>query len=361
MEPRILGVFTTEKSQKMGKGGTTRDFVQKIRWFVIETSNGEFAVLPENDQGLPMPLVETVSRKTFMADYAPDPLALAEVVAPVLAALKARLAPGQPALVEKQLPENERALFAALCAVHAVAPAGSDPRATAMRLVATASTEKNEVIRDQQANINTFGIALRKERHFDGAIAYYQKALELDPTDDHILFNIARAHFDKGDATHCRQFLDRALKANPDFIEARKFLNYLGRVAPEATIDRHEDEHFDLPEIVADRRTSPRLAMSELGISPPCRVKKEKTVHECVLTDVSPRGMGLTFPEPFDFAKGDTVVVQTRLSGSPLLSKPITATGRWSDGARAGFQFDSPLPLDLDGLKRALDAAHADE
>jgi tetratricopeptide (TPR) repeat protein len=76
---------------------------------------------------------------------------------------------------------------------------------------------------------NEFGIALRKGKMNDEAITYYGRALELAPSDENLLYNIARAAFDKGDTQTAAKSLVACLKLNPTHAEATQFVDYLKR------------------------------------------------------------------------------------------------------------------------------------
>jgi len=76
--------------------------------------------------------------------------------------------------------------------------------------------EKNKHI------FNELGIELRRQGLYDQAIAYYTKALSFTQNDENLLFNLARAHYDKGDRTAARKILHRALSLNPDLEEAKQ-------------------------------------------------------------------------------------------------------------------------------------------
>jgi tetratricopeptide (TPR) repeat protein len=72
---------------------------------------------------------------------------------------------------------------------------------------------------------NSFGISLRKNRHYDDSVLFYTKALELNAQDEHVYFNMARAQFDKGDVGECLRHLNIALAPQSGFAEAQKFLD----------------------------------------------------------------------------------------------------------------------------------------
>lgn len=68
---------------------------------------------------------------------------------------------------------------------------------------------------------NTLGIQLRKQKKYHEALAAYEKALELDPTDENILYNMAKALRFGGEEKRAVDSLDQALQINPAHGEAR--------------------------------------------------------------------------------------------------------------------------------------------
>jgi len=72
-----------------------------------------------------------------------------------------------------------------------------------------------------------FAINLRKSRLPAVAFKFYQRALELSPEDSNAYFNMARIMFDLGDYDGTQKHLEQALHLDVDFVEARKFLDYL--------------------------------------------------------------------------------------------------------------------------------------
>lgn len=71
---------------------------------------------------------------------------------------------------------------------------------------------------------NRLGIAFRRQKKFDEAIKYYEKALIIDPEEEYLLFNLARAYIGAGNMEQARLSLNRALKINSNFTEARELL-----------------------------------------------------------------------------------------------------------------------------------------
>jgi tetratricopeptide (TPR) repeat protein len=87
---------------------------------------------------------------------------------------------------------------------------------------------KSERLLEHVVNsLNEKGIGLRKSQDYGGAISEYKRVLNVHPDDEGIYYNIARAFYEKGDMEPARRNLESALRINPGFDEARRFLDYL--------------------------------------------------------------------------------------------------------------------------------------
>lgn len=75
--------------------------------------------------------------------------------------------------------------------------------------------------------LNRLGIALRKQKKFDQAIEQYRKAISLDPGDEVLYYNMARAYWEWGQRTNALCSLRQALELQPHFPEAHEFLEHI--------------------------------------------------------------------------------------------------------------------------------------
>lgn len=229
MLPQILGCYQSRKREKMGRGGSGREFTQRIEWLALRLDGARFLVFPLDEARLPLPLPKTVTADAFLDHFLPEPLAFQERLAPAALVLARLLGDVGDNLDQAALPQAERALYTVILA--ALGAAGHEDPTAVQILAALEATAAMPAGGDdiQKLAINSFGIHLRKRKDFDTAIAYYRKALELAPDDPRLLFNLARALFEKGDTAGCQSALEQALAHDPDFVEARKFLRYLAR------------------------------------------------------------------------------------------------------------------------------------
>lgn len=70
---------------------------------------------------------------------------------------------------------------------------------------------------DDISLFNKLGIALRGQGKWREAITNYERALQISPTDEGLLYNMGMAYYDGKDKRKAASCFDRALKANPDF------------------------------------------------------------------------------------------------------------------------------------------------
>ena len=73
---------------------------------------------------------------------------------------------------------------------------------------------------------NRIGMALRKLGRFETAEKYYSKALEYVSDDPNLYFNIGRLYIDWRKWDKVAVMAHKALKHNPDFLEAKKMLSF---------------------------------------------------------------------------------------------------------------------------------------
>ncbi|WP_300154726.1 tetratricopeptide repeat protein [Solidesulfovibrio sp.] len=228
MLPELLGCYQSQKLEKMGKtAGSGRDFTQRINWLAMRLDAARILIFPLNDKNLPMPLQKTVTPQEFLGHFLPAPLVFKEQLAPAALVLGRLLGgSGGTAIDQNALPEAERALFTVILV--ALSAGGHDDSDGAVLAVLTGSgaTSGGDA---QKRTINAFGIELRKQKDFETAAAYYRTALELAPGDERLMFNLARVLYEQGELAGCRDLLEKAVAADPDFSEARKFLRHVRR------------------------------------------------------------------------------------------------------------------------------------
>lgn len=233
---RIKGIFSTQAIQKVGTGTTTRRTIQKMYWFVEEDDKHVLEIQPLNKNYVPSGPKRNISLDELLEKFSPEPEFYVSTVYPRLRELNmviqkgerhrekgetfcAELEFGQALAVDE---DNIRANFG-LGLTYLDRGEANKADDIFQRLVRLdAAFEKNH-----KHLFNEFGINLRKNKMTDQALEYYRRAEELSLRDDNLMFNIARAYFDKKEYAQAMEYLQKALELNPDQTEARKFAEFL--------------------------------------------------------------------------------------------------------------------------------------
>ena len=227
--PEIAGVYNTKKVRKLGKdGATTRDFTQVISWFVIRLDDDRYLTMPLNDEHLPSGITSVVDAADFVREYSPDPGFYTEHILPLVTSLRERIGDGSLPFDPETLDVREQRLFASLQIDGFLETAPDGVYGTSLALLRESAADREGFAVAAASRINSEGVQLRKNRDFERSLEFYAKALELRPEDDHLFFNLARVHYEKGDVPQCLELLDRALKLNPELEAARKMKRFIG-------------------------------------------------------------------------------------------------------------------------------------
>lgn len=229
--PHILGVYFSERDDHVGSGTTRKATVTRVCWFAVRLDDERVLLQPLNDAHLPAGLRRVVSQDEFLSGFVPDPERFTAHLLPVLDGLAAKVAAAKGSLDMKGLSEHEKLVFKAL-QIDGKEPTAETPASDRLRvardLLGTIPNVSVMTFR-HQSEVNTRCISLRKEGDYGRAISYYHRALRLNPADDHLHFNLARAYWHMGEADKCAEHLTRALDLNPAFPEAGMFLDYVRR------------------------------------------------------------------------------------------------------------------------------------
>jgi len=94
------------------------------------------------------------------------------------------------------------------------------------------------------ANLQQYAEELVRKGRYDDAIAEYRKALTgLYEHDPNLMLGVARAEFEKGDATAARTTLDDLIRLNPDFRSQEGHLLYARALEGEGNFAKALDEY----------------------------------------------------------------------------------------------------------------------
>jgi len=102
-----------------------------------------------------------------------------------------------------------------------------------------------EILRDDAGYpnpFNTLGVRLRKAGDYEGALRAYAQALELTPEDEHVRYNLAKAHYFRGSLREALAEAEKSVAMAPDFAEGVSLVRELRGQAPAARPARRPPE-----------------------------------------------------------------------------------------------------------------------
>lgn len=228
----VRGVFATETVATVGFGATKRRVKQDVYVFAEEAADGMIACRALSPNFVPQGEPRKISREDLFKKFSPAPHIYLNKVLPMLAQLERAADNADRCRQEGQLftAEFEYKNVLRIDEDHIRASFGlgltyldrGDPQNA--HLVFRKLSRLEGINGPEYKHLfNEFGIKLRKNRMFSQALGHYAKALRLSPEDDHLLYNLARALFEKGRLRAARRILDRALAIRSNFPEARDF------------------------------------------------------------------------------------------------------------------------------------------
>lgn len=237
-EERIQGAFSIQKTSKVGTGTTAKKTTATLYLYVCENPEGKIELQAVNENHVPFGPVQTISREELLADYLPEPEYYHKQLYPRLVELNKHLASGerhlklgQPFTAElnfqsalKLDEQNIRANFG-IGLVYLQRGDKDKAELVLRRLVGLEAAFESR----HKHLFNEFGMELRKSGMFAQALEYYARALDFAQDDEHLFFNVARAHLENNDIPEARKALQRALALNPGFSEARDWLARLDK------------------------------------------------------------------------------------------------------------------------------------
>ncbi len=232
----ISGVFSSQEIRKVGTGTTTRKTIQKAFWFCIEQPDGSVEVQPLNTNYVPSGPKRKVTKDDFLTNFAPEPEIYVSNVFPKMRELNKTIARGDRHRANKEHFSAEMEYGNALKVDEENIRANFGLGITYLERGETAKADniferlvKLEAAFEKEHKhlFNEFGINLRKSKMLDQAVAYYAKALELSEKDEHLFYNVARAHLEKQDYDTALTYLLKSLELNPTLDVSVKFLAWL--------------------------------------------------------------------------------------------------------------------------------------
>ena len=201
----ICCVFSTLSTHTLSRGTTLRGSEKKHFWLIRQVDGASYGVRGVDGDFLPFGAEAVISESELLAHYTPE-----------AAVLESRLLMSAQNSVFRVDEANVRGLFAlSLKYVHA------RKLSRARHLIRELLRLESEYPGKNQFLFNSFGIGLRKVGYFEGAVLCYRRALAYTLEDDHLYYNLARAHYEYGQWWDCMNTLVACFKLNPELPVAR--------------------------------------------------------------------------------------------------------------------------------------------
>jgi len=222
----------------IGTGTTKRDRQQLTYWFVRRMTMDDYELQPLNANSVPSGLRTTISKGDFLKNYNPETGYYETRTLPALKSLQKKVELGEKFFQKGLLSQAEKEFLKAVMVDEENAQANLGLGAVyceqgefkKVKKVINILLNNDDAFREEQRQqFNTFGISLRKQGQHEDAIRFYTRALEVDPDDEHLHFNLARVHYDTGDELECLRHIETSLTLNPQFDAGLKFLEYLSK------------------------------------------------------------------------------------------------------------------------------------
>lgn len=233
----IKGVFSYKTSSRVGAGATAGKSSSTVLVFAREVDEESVEIQKLNINSVPSGPLETVSMEEFLTKFTPEPEYYTATVQPRMQALQDHVDRGETHRGQGESYSAQLEFQGALKVDEEHVRANFGLGLTFLSRGDTAKAENvfrrlvdlEAAFEPQHKHLfNEFGISLRKCGLYDQALEYYARAREFAKSeDDHLLLNIARAHYEQGDIPNCVDRLEEALRVNPDLDEGQKFLSYL--------------------------------------------------------------------------------------------------------------------------------------
>ena len=221
---------------KTGTGTTTQRHFKKQFYFLQQFGDDEFGMWKVNVNHVPVGAKSTVSLKEVMADYHPEVEYYQNKIAPALRKLCKHIARGD------KHRRNQQPFSAEMEYQSALAIDEENVRATfglGLTYLTFGESDKGQAVFKNLVRLdgafdpehkhlfNEFGIQLRKNKLYDEAAQYYQRALDISDEDENLHFNLARSRFETGRWLECLDQLCHTLGVNGQHREGRDFCRYL--------------------------------------------------------------------------------------------------------------------------------------
>ncbi|MDL2227194.1 tetratricopeptide repeat protein [Deltaproteobacteria bacterium OttesenSCG-928-M10] len=225
------GIYSETKVQKIGTMSTSRTQTIVDYYKATRLDDNTMNVQILDMYGDPMPLMEKVPLADFLKRFTFEPDKFQTRKSPGDLATEKAIATAEKHVARKEYNSAEYEFSKALKLdeenVRANFGLGKLYMATgevekAATVFSNLSKQDNVLAPENKHFFNELGMELRGLKLYDQAVSFYRKALGLAPNDENLLFNIARACYEKGDKDLTAHFLECALNINPEMEAAKK-------------------------------------------------------------------------------------------------------------------------------------------
>lgn len=209
-------LFTVNKTQRIGSGTTTTRGTSTIHWFVRQVAPGRFGVRSVDGRYLPWGKERIITAEKLFARYIPEVSLFEKAMLPAVQRWGYRMEEkdyGDIGSIRSKIrmdKANANALFN-LAMDYVCAGKTQLGMDMANQLIQLESSFDGK----NQHLFNRFGIALRKMGLHGAAVSSYRRALEYTANDDHLYYNLARAHYEQGQWWDCISALGKCFEFNP--------------------------------------------------------------------------------------------------------------------------------------------------
>ncbi|MDK2956953.1 MAG: hypothetical protein PWQ57_2449 [Desulfovibrionales bacterium] len=233
MKSKQFEIVVSDKDGGLVPGESMEGSEPCIYFYACKADSGDIFLQPLNRDYLPSGAKQPMEEQVFLSRFQPEPLIYFNKVKPALESLNHNLEKadrlrekGKHNLAENKYqealsidPDNLRATFGL-----GVTYLDSNQLEKAGVIFEKIIGLDFAFARDNKHLFNEFGIKLRKRHMYKEGLEYYRKALEYDPNDEHLHFNVARIYYDDGSYDKALEHLRKAEKLNPDFAPARDMI-----------------------------------------------------------------------------------------------------------------------------------------
>lgn len=234
----VDAVYFERKKMDIGTGGTSQTKVEDIHYHIVENEESQLNVEMLNAQGKRTGMVvDTINKETFLGRF----FSCFEHEChffPKVSEDEGKEKAKKHAENGDRLKEQNEIKQAELEYGNALKFDEKSARANygiAKVYLETGKTDEGKNALKKLAKLETvfekenkhlfneIGIDLRKQKLYDEASDYYNKAISIDPDDEALHYNLARLYRDCNKHQEAMNVIKKALKIKPDFKEGKEF------------------------------------------------------------------------------------------------------------------------------------------